>query len=96
MLSRAAREALDKLLARDDPTRLVPARTGWAARGMTIEFPDVDVYVVRGDDIERETDHSATIDEIYRSIADLEQVDRYGTANWYFRCPSPTRKYPEI
>lgn len=85
MLSPSAREALDKLVARDDPTILGLVLSGSAARGMATELSDVDVYVVRDDDMERETNHSAAIDEIYWSVADLEQVDRYGTGGWYFR-----------
>lgn len=85
MLSPSAREALDKLLARDDPTILGIVLSGSAARGIATELSDVDVYVVRDDDMERETHHSAAIDEIYCSVADLEQVDQYGTGDWYFR-----------
>lgn len=85
MLSPSAREALDKLFARDDPTILGIVLSGSAARGIATELSDVDVYVVRDDDMERETNHSAAIDEIYCSVADLEQVDRYGTGDWYFR-----------
>lgn len=85
MLSPSAREALDKLLTRDDPTILGLVLSGSAARGIATDLSDVDVYVVRDDDMERETNHSAQIDEIYCSVADLEQVDRYGTGDWYFR-----------
>ena len=85
MLSPSAREALDELVARDDPTILGLVLSGSAARGIATELSDVDVYVVRDDDVERETSHSPAIDEIYWSVADLEQVDRYGTGGWYFR-----------
>jgi hypothetical protein len=86
MLSAAAREALDDLIARDDPSILGLVLSGSAARGTATERSDVDVYVVRDDDdIERETLHSPAIDEIYWSVADLEQVDRHGTGGWYFR-----------
>ncbi|MBO0844619.1 MAG: nucleotidyltransferase domain-containing protein [Nocardioides sp.] len=85
MLSSAAREALDELVARDDPTILGLVLSGSAARGMATERSDVDVYVVRDDDVERVTSHSATIDEIYCSVADLERVDRHGTGGWHFR-----------
>jgi len=85
MLSPSAREALDKLVARDDPTILGLVLSGSAARGIATELSDVDVYLVRDDDMERETNHSAAIDEIYWSVADLEKVDRYGTGGWYFR-----------
>lgn len=85
MLLPSAREALEKLVARDDPTILGLVLSGSAARGIATELSDVDVYVVRDDDMERETNHSAAIDEIYWSVADLEQVDMYGTGGWYFR-----------
>ena len=85
MLSPAAREALDELVASDDPTILGLVLSGSAARGMATGCSDVDVYVVRDDDVEREISHSATIDEIYWSVADLEKVDRHGTGGWYFR-----------
>src|SRR4051794_25584846 len=85
MLSPSAREALDELVAREDPTILGLVLSGSAARGLATERSDVDVYVVRDDNVERETSHSAVIDEIFWSVADLEQVDRYGTGGWYFR-----------
>jgi hypothetical protein len=85
MINPAAQAALDELAARDDPTILGLVLSGSAARGMATEHSDVDVYVVRDDDVERETSHSAAIDEIYWSVADLEQVDRHGEGGWYFR-----------
>ena len=85
MLSSAAREALDELVASDDPSIVGLVLSGSAARGMATEHSDVDVYVVRYDNVERETSHSLAIDEIYWSVADLEQVDRHGTGGWYFR-----------
>ncbi len=85
MLSRAARAALDELVDRDDPSIVGLVLSGSAARGLATERSDVDVYVVRDDEVERETSHDAAIDEIYWSVADLEQVDRYGTGGWYFR-----------
>ena len=85
MLSRAARAALDELVDRDDPSIVGLVLSGSAARGLATERSDVDVYVVRDDEVERETSHGAAIDEIYWSVADLEQVDRYGTGGWYFR-----------
>lgn len=85
MLPPSAREALDELVARDDPSILGLVLSGSAARGMATELSDVDVYVVRDDDIRRETSRSVAIDEIHCSVADLEQVDRYGTGDWYFR-----------
>jgi hypothetical protein len=85
MISDAARAALDELVARDDPSIVGLVLSGSAARGLASERSDVDVYVVRDDDVERETSHSSEIDEIYWSVGDLEQVDRYGTGGWYFR-----------
>ncbi len=85
MISPAAQAALDELLARDDPSIVGLVLSGSAARGLATERSDVDVYVVRDDEVERETSRSAAIDEICWSVADLEQVDRYGTGGWYFR-----------
>ncbi|HET7385601.1 MAG TPA: nucleotidyltransferase domain-containing protein [Nocardioidaceae bacterium] len=85
MLSQAARKALDELVASEDSTILGLVLSGSAARGMATERSDVDVYVVRDDDVERETSHNSAIDEIYCSVAELERVDRHGTGGWYFR-----------
>lgn len=57
---------------------------------MATERSDIDVYVVRDDDVERDILHSAAIDEISWSVADLEQVDRHGTGGWYFRWSTGT------
>ena len=86
MISDEARAALEELVSREDPTILGLVLSGSAARGdMATERSDVDVYVVRDDDVERETSHSTSIDEIYWSVTDLEQVDRHGEGGWYFR-----------
>jgi hypothetical protein len=85
VLNDPARAALDELLRRDDPSIVGLVLSGSAARGMATEHSDVDVYVVRDDDVERETSHSPALDEIYWSVDDLEQVDRHGTGGWYFR-----------
>jgi hypothetical protein len=86
VISDEARAALEELVSRADPTILGLVLSGSAARGdMATERSDVDVYVVRDDDVERETLHSPAIDQIHWSVADLEQVDRYGTGDWYFR-----------
>jgi hypothetical protein len=85
MLSPAAQKALDELVASNDSTILGLVLSGSAARGMATERSDVDVYVIRDDDVERETSRSSAMDEIYWSVADLEQVDRHGTGGWYFR-----------
>jgi hypothetical protein len=80
-----ARAALDELVGRDDPTIVGLVLSGSAARGMATERSDVDVYVVRDDEEDREKRVTTAIDEIPISLADLEQVDRYGTGDWYFR-----------
>ena len=85
MLNVDARAALDELVGRDDPTIVGLVLSGSAARGMATERSDVDVYVVRDDDEDREKRVTTAIDEIPISLADLEQVDRYGTGDWYFR-----------
>ena len=85
MLNVDARAALDELVGRDDPTIVGLVLSGSAARGMATERSDVDVYVVRDDDEDREKRVTTAIDEIPISLADLEQVDRYGTVDWYFR-----------
>jgi predicted nucleotidyltransferase len=85
VISDAAQAALDELVARGDPSVVGLVLSGSAARGMATERSDVDVYVVRDDDIERETIRTPSIDEIQWSLTDLEQVDRYGTGDWYFR-----------
>lgn len=86
VLNDAARAALDEIVSRQDPTIVGLVLSGSAARGdMATEHSDVDVYVVRDDDVERETSHSPELDEIYWSVADLEHVDRHGTGDWYFR-----------
>jgi predicted nucleotidyltransferase len=84
-IGRAARAALDELLVRDDASIVGLVLSGSAARGMATERSDIDVYVVRDDDVARETTRSPAVDEIHWSLADLEQVDRFGTGGWYFR-----------
>jgi hypothetical protein len=86
VISDAARAGLDELMAREDPSIVGLVLSGSAARGdMATERSDVDVYVVRDDDVERETDHSPEIDEIYWSVSDLEEVSPFGTGGWWFR-----------
>jgi len=80
-----ARAALDELVGRDDPTIVGLVLSGSAARGTATERSDVDVYVVRDDEEDREKRVTTAIDEIPISLADLDQVDRYGTGDWYFR-----------
>jgi tRNA nucleotidyltransferase (CCA-adding enzyme) len=68
VISHAAAAALEELVARADPSIVGLVLSGSAARGdMSTEHSDVDVYVVRDDDVERETLHTA-IDEIYWSV----------------------------
>ncbi len=85
MISDAARWAPDELVARDDPSIVGLVLSGSAARGMATERSDVDVFVVRDDDGDRDKIHTPAIDEIPWSVADLEQVDRHGEGGWYFR-----------
>jgi hypothetical protein len=86
VISDAARAALHDLVARDDPSIVGLVLSGSAARGdMATERSDVDVDGVRDDEVERETNRSAEIDEMNWSVTDLEQVDRHGTGGWYFR-----------
>ncbi len=61
--------------------------SGSAARGMATERSDLDLYVVLTDAAAagEVTSHSTEIDEIPVSLTDLEQVDRHGTGDWYFR-----------
>ncbi len=85
MLSSAARDALDELLTRDDPSILGLVLSGSAARGMETERSDVDVFVVRAESTGRETRRSSAIDEIPDSLVELEDVSPYGSAGWWGR-----------
>jgi len=85
MLSSAAREALDEILGRDDPSILGLVLSGSAARGMETERSDVDVFVVRAESTGRETRRSTAIDEIPDSLVELEDVSPYGSAGWWGR-----------
>ena len=60
-ISPTARAALDELVARDDPTILGLVLSGSAARGMETERSDVDVFVVRDDDVDRETRRTCAV-----------------------------------
>ena len=87
-LSPEARAALDEVLAREDPDILGIVLSGSAARGdMATERSDVDVYVVLTDAEadRRESRKTPAIDEIPKSMADLEEVMPWGTNDWYFR-----------
>ena len=61
--------------------------SGSAARGMTTERSDLDVYVVLSDEAarDRRTDRSATVDEIPVALSDLEQVPSFGSLGWWGR-----------
>jgi hypothetical protein len=86
VLNDDARAALDELVEREDPSILGLVLSGSAARfDMATGRSDVDVYVVRDDGVRRRKRSSAAIDEIPLALADLEQVDPYGTGDWYFR-----------
>jgi hypothetical protein len=85
VISDPARAALDELLGRDDPSIVGLVLSGSAARDLATERSDVDVFVVRDDDVPREKRSTVAIDEIPISLSDLEQVDRHGTGDWYFR-----------
>ncbi|WP_340540947.1 nucleotidyltransferase domain-containing protein [Nocardioides sp. GXZ039] len=85
MLSPEARDALDELVRRDDPSILGLVLSGSAARGMATERSDVDVFVVRAAQGEERPRKSAAIDEIPDAIVDLEDVSPYGTPGWWGR-----------
>ena len=87
VLNAAARAALDELVARDDPSIVGLVLSGSAARGdMATARSDVDVYVVRDEeDDDRETLHSAALDEIPRGLTELEEIAPFGTGGWWFR-----------
>jgi len=87
-LSREAQAALDEVLARDDPSILGIVLSGSAARaGMATERSDVDVFVVLTDEAEagRKTSRSAAIDEIPKNMADLEDVELWGSPYYGYR-----------
>ena len=86
-LNAAAQAALDEIVARDDPSILGIVLTGSAARGIPTEHSDVDVFVVLTDDAAegRTTSHSAAIDEIPQTLADLEDVPLWGGDEYGYR-----------
>jgi hypothetical protein len=85
VLNDDARAALEELVSRDDASIVGLVLSGSAARGMATERSDVDVLVVRDDAGGQEKRHDPAIDEIPISLTELEQVDRHGTGDWYFR-----------
>jgi predicted nucleotidyltransferase len=86
-LGAAARAALDEVLSRDDPAILGIVLSGSAARGMATEHSDVDVFVVLTDEAEagRESIKSAAIDEIPKNMADIEDVELWGSEYYGYR-----------
>ncbi|GIF98895.1 hypothetical protein [Catellatospora citrea] len=59
--------------------------SGSAGRGLATDLSDLDVYVVLADKGRRSTVHSAVLDEIPVTLAELEQVPAFGSAGWWFR-----------
>lgn len=61
--------------------------SGSAGRGMATERSDLDIFVVLADSSGRppETHRSATLDETFVTICDLERVPPFGTAQWWYR-----------
>lgn len=79
-LPHAALQALEELLAREDPTVLGIILTGSAGRGLATEHSDVDVMVVRDEGGDgREAARSSAIDEIPLTLAELETIKPVGT-----------------
>lgn len=85
MLSDGARQALDELVAREDPSILGLVLSGSAARGMETQYSDVDVFVVREQSTGHATSRSTAIDEIPDSLAELEDVSPFGSVGWWGR-----------
>ncbi len=86
-LNREAQAALDEVLTRDDSAILGIVLSGSAARGMASQHSDVDVYVVLTDDAAEglATSRSPAIDEIPKTLGDLENVPPWGTNDYFFR-----------
>jgi predicted nucleotidyltransferase len=87
-LNAAAQAALDKVLARKDPNILGIVLSGSAARAdMATEHSDVDVFVVLTDEAAEGlvTSRSPAIDEIPKTLADLEDVPLWGSDEYGFR-----------
>jgi predicted nucleotidyltransferase len=87
-LNAEAQAALDEVLARDDPSILGIVLSGSAARtGMATERSDVDVFVVLTDEAEagRQSIKTPAIDEIPKSMADVEDVEPWGSEYYGYR-----------
>jgi predicted nucleotidyltransferase len=86
MLNDDAHAALDELTQRDDPEILGLVLSGSAARkDMATELSDVDVFVVYADKGERTAKKTEAVDEIPVTLAELEEVPEFGTADWFGR-----------
>ena len=88
VLPMKAQQALDELLARNDPSIRGVILSGSAARGMATGHSDVDVFVVRETEADiqhMQTTRSAAIDEVPDSLQALEDVSSYGTQGWWGR-----------
>lgn len=82
LLPNGARQALEELVARKDPSIIGIVLTGSAARGMATKHSDVDVMVVREEDIQsnaRQVARSSAIDEIPLTLTELETVKPVGS-----------------
>lgn len=100
MLSSDARDALDELLAREDPSIIGLVLSGSAARGgMATERSDVDVFVVRDTEGGHATSRSPAIDEIPISMDELQDVAPYRRADrhlrWSFAYAQVLREYTQ-
>ncbi|KAJ3494170.1 hypothetical protein NLG97_g4253 [Lecanicillium saksenae] len=76
-LPEAALQALAEVAARDDPAIIGIVLSGSAARGMATQNSDVDVMVIRDENAVagvRKVSHSVYIDEIPKTLAQIETV----------------------
>jgi predicted nucleotidyltransferase len=83
-LSKGAHQALEDLTSRaqSDPTIIAVILTGSAARGMATQHSDVDVIVIRDEDestLAREVTHSPAIDEIPKTLKELQHIKPIGS-----------------
>ena len=84
-LPRAAQDALDEAVSREDPRIVGVILTGSAARGTATQYSDVDLWVVFDDDRTMSVTRSDVVDEVRISIGDLERRHPFGTDGWYQR-----------
>jgi predicted nucleotidyltransferase len=61
--------------------------SGSSARGMATDRSDLDVYVVLTEDAAQgqQTSHSVELDEIPKTVAELETVAPFGSDGWWYR-----------